>query len=105
MATIHTKLMTGVKTISFVTPYKPIMCGIADYTYFVTQECPDGEWDVLSFDLHNYGVPLSSYRSLDTPVRYCIPSRTDFSANSILKGLRPEPVSYTHLTLPTILLV
>jgi len=38
---------------------------------------------------HSYGVPLSSYRSLDNPVRYCIPSRTDFSANSILKYLRP----------------
>ncbi|UCG84031.1 MAG: hypothetical protein JSW38_04225, partial [Dehalococcoidia bacterium] len=38
----------------------------------------------------NYGVPLSSYRSLDTPVTYCIPSRTDFSANSILKCLRSE---------------
>jgi hypothetical protein len=81
--------MTGVKTISFVGPYKPIMCGIADYTDFVTQECPDGAWDVLSFDLDNYGVPLSSYRSLDNPVRYCITSRTDFSANSILKYLSP----------------
>jgi len=89
MATIHTKPVTGVKTISFVAPYKPIMCGIADYTDFVTQECPDGAWDVLSFDLDNYGVPLSSFGSLDIPVRYCIPSRMDFSANSILKYLRP----------------
>jgi hypothetical protein len=81
--------MTRVKTISFVAPYKPIMCGIADYTDFVTQECPHGAWDVLSFDLANYGVPLSSYRSLDNPVRYCIPNRTDFSAKSILKYLSP----------------
>jgi hypothetical protein len=77
-----------VKTISFVTPYKPILCGIADYADFVTQECPDGAWDVLSFNLDNYGVPLSSYIPLDMSVRYCIPSRTDFSADSILKCLR-----------------
>ena len=89
MVTIRTRPMTGGKTISFVTPYKPIMCGIADYTDFVTQECPDGAWNVLSFNLDHYGVPLSSYRSLDIPVRYCIPSRTDFCANSILKYLSP----------------
>ena len=75
--------------ITFITPYKPIICGIADYTEFVTRECLPGSWSVLSFNLDQYGAPLSNNKvSLTDPVRYCIPSRYDFSADSILKGIR-----------------
>jgi len=88
MITANKRPKIGTTCISFVTPYKPIICGIADYTDFITRECPDGTWDVLSFDLDQYGVPLSSYwPSLDVPVRYCIPSRRDFSASALLKCL------------------
>lgn len=75
--------------ITFITPYKPIICGIADYAGFITRESPPGRWDVLSFNLDNYGMPLSDDRApLTNPVWYGIPGRDDFSASSILKGLR-----------------
>ncbi len=75
--------------ITFITPYKPIICGIADYTEFITRECVPGSWSVLSFNLDKYGAPLSNNKvSLTDPVRYCIPSQYDFSADSILKGIR-----------------
>jgi len=76
--------------ITFITPYKPIICGIADYAGFITRESPPGRWDVLSFNLDNYGVPLSDDRApLTTTAWYGIHGRDDFSANSILEGLRP----------------
>jgi len=75
--------------ITFITPYKPMICGIADYAEFITRESLPGKWAVLSFDLDKYGVPLSNNKvSLTDPVWYCIPSRNDFSASSILKGMR-----------------
>jgi len=75
--------------ITFITPYKPIICGIADYAEFTTRESLPGTWAVLSFNLDQYGAPLSNNKgSLTDPVRYCIPSRYDFSASSILKGIR-----------------
>ena len=78
-------------SISLVSPYKPIICGIADYAYFLTREAPPHCWNVLSFDLDNYGVPLSKGRSSATNhVCYGIPSRDDFSATSILQGLKPH---------------
>ena len=78
-------------SISFITPYMPIICGIADYTGFITRECLPGRWNVLSFDLANYGVPLSSWQARPgDPVRYCIPSRSNFSASSVLEALNPD---------------
>jgi len=75
--------------ISFITPYKPIVCGIADYTEFITSESLPGTWAVLSFNSDLYGVPISNNKVSPTaPVCYCIPSRDDFSADSILKGMR-----------------
>ena len=81
----------GMASISFITPYMPIVCGIADYTAFITRECLPGRWNILSFDLPNYGVPLSSWQARPgDPVRYCIPSRCDFSASSVLEALNPN---------------
>jgi hypothetical protein len=78
-------------SISLISPYKPIICGIADYTYFLTREAPPHSCDVISFDLDNYGVPLSDDRPAATNhVWYGISSRDDFSAASILQGLRPR---------------
>ena len=77
--------------ITFITPYKPIICGIADYAGFITRESPPGRWAVLSFDLDNYGIPLRDDRApLTNPVWYGIPGREDFSTSSILAGLKPN---------------
>ncbi|MFC2024063.1 hypothetical protein ACFLTJ_00570 [Chloroflexota bacterium] len=75
-------------SIYFVGPYKPIMCGIADYTSFITRKSSVGSWGVLSFDLEKYGVPLTTDRALITDrVWYGIPSRRSFSAPTIQDGL------------------
>jgi len=75
-------------SIYFVGTYKPIMCGIADYTSFLTRESPVGKWGVLSFNLEKYGVPLTSSEEVATDrVWYGIPGRNDFSASVILEGL------------------
>ena len=92
-STLHTE--TGVNggeqvaSIYFVGPYKPIMCGIADYTSYVTRGTPAGRWGVLSFDLRKYGFPLlTSDREATGQVCYDIPSRHEFSASVILEGLK-----------------
>jgi hypothetical protein len=75
-------------SIYFVGPYKPIMCGIADYTSFITRKSPVGRWGVLSFDLEKYGVPLTADRELTMGrVWYGIPDRRSFSAPMIQDGL------------------
>jgi glycosyltransferase involved in cell wall biosynthesis len=75
-------------SIYFVGPYKPIMCGIADYTSFITRKSPVGRWGVLSFDLEKYGVSLTADRELATGrVWYGIPDRRSFSAPMIQDGL------------------
>ena len=77
--------------ITFITPYKPIICGIADYADFIVRESPPHSCDVVTFNLDNYGVPLHNERvSFTSPVWYGIPSRDDFSASSILEGLAPH---------------
>ncbi|MFC2056615.1 hypothetical protein ACFLTO_03485 [Chloroflexota bacterium] len=64
------------------------MCGIADYTSFITRHSPDGRWGVISFDLEKYGVPLTADRELTTGrVWYGIPDRRSFSAPIIQDGL------------------
>jgi len=76
-------------SIYFVGTYKPILCGIADYTSFITRQSPAGRWGVLSFDLEKYGVPLISDDGVATEqVWHGIPDRDNFSARMILKGLR-----------------
>ena len=75
-------------SIHFVGPYKPIMCGIADYTSFITRKSPVGRWGVLSFNLEKYGVPLTADRELTTDrVWYGIPDRRSFSAPMIQDGV------------------
>ena len=75
-------------SIYFVGPYQPIMCGIGDYTSFITRVSPVGRWGVLSFDVDKYGGPLTTERELATGyVWYGIPDRDSFSAPVILKGL------------------
>ncbi len=76
-------------SIYFVGTYKPIMCGIADYTRFITNESPVGKWGVLSFDLEKYGAPLIGDDGVATDrVWYGIPGSDEFSAPVILRGLK-----------------
>jgi len=87
---MHKEMKGGdeMASIYFVGPYKPIMCGIADYTSFITRKSPVGRWGVLSFDLEKYGVPLTTDRELITGrVCYGIPDRRSYSAPVIQDGL------------------
>lgn len=78
-----------VASIYFVGTYKPIMCGIADYTSFITRESPVGRWGVLSFNLEKYGAPLITDDGVATGrVWYGISGRDEFSAPVILEGLK-----------------
>ncbi len=75
-------------TIYFVGPYKPIMCGIADYTGFIANKCLPGTWGMLSFNLERYGVPLTPEFKTRLPcVWYGIPDRNSYSELCIRKGL------------------
>lgn len=74
--------------ICFVGPYKPIMCGIADYTDFLARQLPHGGWAVLSFDPHAYGGPLTGDGEiLGNHIWHGIPGRDGFSASVIERGL------------------
>jgi len=79
----------GMRSIYFVGPYKPIMCGIGYYTSFLTRESPSGKWGVISFDLEKYGAPLvvDDVEAKDR-VWYGIPGRRDISASTIVEGLK-----------------
>ena len=75
-------------SIHFAGPYKPIMCGIGDYTEFLTRKSPDGKWGVLSFNLSKYGGPLiGNCTPQEGPVWYGIPDRQSYSSAVIQQGL------------------
>lgn len=71
----------------FVSPYRPMVCGIADYTEFITRRLPQEEWRVISFDPRKYGAPLTGdiMTSADN-VWYGIPDRPSFSATIVEQG-------------------
>jgi hypothetical protein len=80
---------TKMASIYFVGTYKPIMCGIADYTSLITDEIPAGRWSVISFDLNRYGGRLAlDDKAVTGRVWYGIPSRQEFSAPVIQQGLK-----------------
>ena len=79
---------TKMASIFFLGTYKPIICGIADYTSFLVRENPADRCGVLSFNLEKYAVPLvADDRMAMDGVWYGIPSRHDFSASVIRQGL------------------
>jgi hypothetical protein len=64
------------------------MCGIADYTSFLTHVSPAGRWGALSFDLQKYAVPLiTDHKVVADNVWYGIPDRHSFNAAVIEEGL------------------
>ncbi|MFP4642537.1 MAG: hypothetical protein ACLFPU_10260 [Dehalococcoidia bacterium] len=76
-------------SICFVGTYSPIMCGIADYTGFLTRESPLSRCGVLSFDLKRSGLSLTKdHAPSQEPVWYGIPGRYHYSASDILNGLQ-----------------
>ncbi|MFC2027100.1 hypothetical protein ACFLU3_00275 [Chloroflexota bacterium] len=84
-------------TIYFVGTYKPIKCGIADYTAFITRECDNGKWGVLSFDLEKFGAPLvGDFTPKPDHVWYGIPKPTEISAPVIEKGLKELSADYEN---------
>jgi len=77
-----------VKSIYFVGTYNPIMCGIADYTKFITRKMPADKWRVISFDLANFKGRLAKMNGTPADhVWYGIPSFEHFSAPNLLEGL------------------
>jgi hypothetical protein len=79
------------KTIYFASTYKPIVCGIADYTGYLVREMPLGKCRVLSFEPQGYRVQHASSDDVSDAERglvwYGIPGHGDYSASSILRGL------------------
>ncbi|MFC1848261.1 hypothetical protein ACFLXV_02995 [Chloroflexota bacterium] len=77
--------------ISFVSTYRPIICGIADYSEFITRESPPGKWEVLSFKLENCKMPLRRGASLPAEsVWFGIPGHEGLSAGHISDGLNAK---------------
>ena len=75
-------------SIYFAGPYRPIMCGIGDYTEFLTRRSPSGRWGVLSFNLMNYGGPLIyDHEPEHNGVWYGIPDRHSYGSAVIHQGL------------------
>ena len=81
--------------IDFVAPFRPIMCGIADYTGFVAEQLPSGEWGILSFAPQTYGSQLTGdCDPQDSRVWYGIPGRDNFSALQMQDGL--QQLGHSH---------
>jgi len=81
--------------ICFVGTYKPIICGIADYTSFITVRVRLASGACLT--LRNTGASLNTARETTDQVWYGIPGRHDFSAavilltRSISRVPKPQP--------------
>lgn len=75
-------------TLYFAGPYNPIMCGIGDYTEFLTHKSPDGKWGVLSFNLGKYGGPLiGNCTPQKGSIWYGIPDQHSYNSVVIQQGL------------------
>ncbi|MFC2069604.1 hypothetical protein ACFLTB_00300 [Chloroflexota bacterium] len=75
-------------SIIFIGTYKPILCGIADYTGFLTRSSPAGKWGVLSFNPVSYGAALSTDKISPTErIWHGIPGHNEYSASVILEGI------------------
>jgi len=76
-------------TICFAGTYPPLMCGIGDYTRFITASMDPGTWAVLSFRLNGGEIPLAGRRKpAEGPAWYGIPGPGEYSATDIMEGLR-----------------
>jgi len=75
----------------FVGTYRPIMCGIADYTEYLVRESLPGSVGVLSFHLSRGGFTMfhdgGDGKATGQPVWHGIPGRREYSASDIIRGL------------------
>lgn len=86
--------------ICFVSPCKPIMCGIADYTGFVANHLPPSKWAALSFDPQKYGAPLvGDGQARANQIWYGLSPHNRFSASILRKGLEWLGYRHNHATL------
>jgi len=78
--------------IYFISTYKPILCGIADYLKFLLKEIPKEKWKVISFDLKSFQDSLGrlTHEKKESPkqVWYGITNRRAPSTSEILKGIK-----------------
>jgi len=79
-------------SIYFISTYKPILCGIADYLKFLLKEIPKEKWKVISFDLKNFQDSLGRLthekKESSKQVWYGITKRRAPNLNEILKGIK-----------------
>ncbi len=76
-------------SIYHVGTYAPIICGIADYTSFITRESPTEKWGVLSFDLNRYNNRLSDNGHSETNrIWYGLSDPFNIGADMIQSGLK-----------------
>jgi len=78
--------------IYFISTYKPILCGIADYLKFLLKEIPKEKWKVISFDLKNFQDSLGRLthekKESSKQAWYGITNRRAPSVSEILKGIK-----------------
>ncbi|MDD5095586.1 MAG: hypothetical protein PHV74_14600 [Dehalococcoidia bacterium] len=75
-------------SIYFSGTYRPILCGIGDYTHFIARELDSSRWKVLSFDLNTCGLQMTQKNEVSKgQAWYGIPGPADFSAPAILSGI------------------
>ena len=76
-------------SIVFLGTYKPMVCGIGDYTHFITNRIPTDQWGVISFDPAHCGMPITNENGFPIDhVWYGIPDRDSYSPTVILEGLK-----------------
>lgn len=73
--------------VCFLGTYKPIVCGIGDYTTFLTRVSPPGSCHVITFNLEKWDGPVSSDGAGFDGVWYGLPSRDAYGAESVRAGL------------------
>ena len=75
-------------SIYFVGPYEPIVCGIADYTAFLSRASRNWSGGVLSFNPTKYGTTLAeAYQPEHNRIWYGIPDRDNYGVEVIQRGL------------------
>ena len=79
-------------SIYFVSTYKPILCGIADYLKFLLSGVPKEKWKIISFDLKKFQDSLGclTCEKKESPKQawYGITNRRAPSSNEILEGIK-----------------
>ena len=72
----------------FIGTYPPIMCGIADYTRYITREMRPGRWGVMCFNPELQKAPLTDHQgSSRDKIWYGLPDSNHLSQKTIREGL------------------